>query len=83
MPYVFKALHFDIFALACGIAFCQFEIFEPVLKPGVFRPFPNVLREIVATIQAAVYFALQQYQLPVAQLVRVFVDPVSQIRNST
>lgn len=51
----------------------KFEIFEmmaqSLLKPGVLWPFPILLGKIFVMIEAAVRFALQQYELPVAHLV--------------
>ena len=42
---------------------------QPFLKPGLLRPLPIDLGKILAAVQAAVCFALQQYDLPAAQLV--------------
>lgn len=51
----------------------KFEILEmtaqSLLKPGVFGPRPILLRELFVMIEAAVRFALQQDELPVAHLV--------------
>lgn len=48
-----------------SLAVPEFEIFkmmtQPSLKPGVLRPLPIALVQIVATVQAAVCLALQQY----------------------
>jgi hypothetical protein len=56
----------------------KFEILEmtaqSLLKPGVFGPPPILLREIFVLIEAAVRFALQQYELPVAHLVFLMMN---------
>ena len=41
---------------------------QPFLKPGVLRPVPICLGEIFVTAEAAVRLALQQDELPIADL---------------
>ena len=41
---------------------------QPFLKPGVLRPVPICLGEIFVTAEATVRLALQQDELPIADL---------------